>query len=77
MGGVAYVRENHRVIEGVLYDLDGTLFDHRGAAVEAVRQLADRLRPVMGRDELLEAWFTSAEQHMAEYLGGECSFVEQ
>jgi putative hydrolase of the HAD superfamily len=65
------------VIEGVLFDLDGTLFDHRGAAEEAVRQVADRFRPVIGRDELLGAWFTSEAQHMAEYLGGECSFVEQ
>jgi putative hydrolase of the HAD superfamily len=65
------------VIEGVLFDLDGTLFDHRGAAEKAVWQLADRFEPVIAREDVLVAWFSSEERHMAEYLRDECTFAEQ
>jgi FMN phosphatase YigB (HAD superfamily) len=51
------VRKNGRVIDGVLFDLDGTLFDHRGAAKRGVRQLADRFNPVIALEEFLVAWF--------------------
>lgn len=65
------------MIEGVLFDLDGTLFDHRGAAEEAVRQLADRFDLVSAREDFLVAWFSSEELHMAEYLRSECTFADQ
>jgi HAD superfamily hydrolase (TIGR01549 family) len=75
--GVQPARENRRVIEGVLFDLDGTLFDHRGAAEMAVERMADRFHPVIAREDFLDAWFNSEELHMKEYLNGECSFAEQ
>ena len=65
------------MIEGVLFDLDGTLFDHQGAAEQAARQLADRFDPVIPHDHFLVAWFNSEELHMAEYLRAECTFAEQ
>ena len=61
----------------MLFDLDGTLFDHRSAAEQAVRQLADRFNPVIAREEFPVAWFNSEELHMAEYLRGECTRAEQ
>lgn len=70
-------RDNERVIEGVLFDLDGTLFDHRGAAEQAALGLADRFHPVIAREDFLAAWFESEDLHMAEYLRGECTFAEQ
>jgi putative hydrolase of the HAD superfamily len=65
------------VIEGVLFDLDGTLFDHRGAAEQAVLGLADRFNPAIAPEEFLAVWFNSEDLHMAEYLRGECTFAEQ
>lgn len=61
-------RKNGRVIEAVLFDLDGTLFDHRGAAEQAARRLADRFDSVVPHEDFLAAWFSSEELRMAEYL---------
>ena len=65
------------MIQGVLFDLDGTLFDHREAAEQAVRKLGGRFSPLIRPEELIDAWFISEELHMSEYLAGECSFIEQ
>jgi putative hydrolase of the HAD superfamily len=65
------------VIEGVLFDLDGTLFDHRGAAEQAALGLADRFNSAIAPEECLAVWFNSEDLHMAGYLRGECTFAEQ
>jgi putative hydrolase of the HAD superfamily len=66
------------VIDAVLFDLDGTLVDHRGAAARAVKQMVSRFHaPGRSESELLGAWWASEDVHMAEYLDGECSFDEQ
>ena len=66
------------MIDAVLFDLDGTLVDHRGAAARAVKQMVSRFHaPGRSESELLGAWWASEDVHMAEYLDGECSFDEQ
>jgi len=67
-------------IECVLFDLDGTLLDHRGSASAALnvalaRWVDGRLDP----DEatLERTWFELEALHMATYLRGDCSFEEQ
>jgi putative hydrolase of the HAD superfamily len=66
------------VIDAVLFDLDDTLVNHRGAAAQAVKQMVSRFSaPGRSESELLVAWSASEGVHMAEYLNGECSFDEQ
>ncbi len=66
------------MIDAVLFDLDGTLVDHRGAAAQAVKQMVSRFSaPGRSQAELLDSWSASEDVHMAEYLNGECTFDEQ
>lgn len=51
-------------IGAVLFDLDDTLFDHRGAAAAGV-----------GGD--VDLWFALEEEHYHRYLAGELGFQEQ
>ena len=61
----------------MLFDLDGTLFDHRGAAERGLRIWLDGL----GLDGLLEEhvdrWFTLETLHHERFQRGEISHVEQ
>lgn len=64
--------------ELIVFDLDGTLVDHRGAALTAIGEL---VRPYTGAalpaHDLVRRWWTLERRHMEEYLAGRCSFDEQ
>ena len=63
-------------VRAVLFDLDGTLFDHAGAAIEALRVWL----PAVGvepSDDALSRWFASEELHVAEWRAGRASWAEQ
>lgn len=63
----------------VLFDLDGTLFDHVGAVHDAVLHLLDRLRATLDVtvDEALACWRAAEVRWFPRYLAGELSFTEQ
>ena len=63
----------------VLFDLDGTLIDHRAAAAGALRtslRYSGSIDPVELADLELR-WFSLERSHMDVFLAGECTFVEQ
>jgi HAD superfamily hydrolase (TIGR01549 family) len=61
-----------------LFDLDGTLVDHRGAALTAIRQVVQSGASIrLPAGELVERWWVLERAHMRHYLDGECSFAEQ
>ncbi len=65
-----------QAISAVLFDLDGTLFDHDGSARQGVQGLVASL----GREltpELADAWFAAEDRHVATWLAGDCSWTEQ
>ena len=66
-----------RPVSGVLFDLDDTLFDHRGAAERGLRVWLAGL----GLDGLLEdhveRWFALEAFHHERFQRGEISHVEQ
>jgi HAD superfamily hydrolase (TIGR01549 family) len=70
--------KNLTVIEAILFDLDGTLVDHRQAVLEAVSQViaafpgAETPPSVLG-----DTWWDLERTHMKRYLTGQCSFAEQ
>lgn len=58
------------------FDLDGTLFDHQGAATSAVEQLMTDL----GHETTparVAAWFEIEARHFERWRAGDISFVEQ
>ncbi len=63
----------------VLFDLDGTLIDHRAAAAIALRTSlgrpgqADSAEPA----NLEVRWFSLERSHMDAFLAGKCTFAEQ
>ncbi|WP_206447640.1 HAD-IA family hydrolase [Agrococcus sp. KRD186] len=62
--------------QAVGFDLDGTLFDHRGSAAIAVRQFTIDL----GReptDRLVAVWFDIEAEHFEHWRTGSISFGEQ
>lgn len=65
-------------INGILFDLDDTLFDHVGASRTAVLTYAASL-PDWTRDEsaTLDHWFAMEDEHFARYLAGELTIQEQ
>ncbi|GAB2971491.1 HAD family hydrolase [Nocardioides montaniterrae] len=69
-----------RAIRGVLFDLDDTLVDHRGAADRGVRSwlgglgLADSPADL---DELVERWFALEARHYERAQRREISYAEQ
>ena len=65
-----------RVIEGVLFDLDGHCLTIE-VPPKRRRQLADPFDLVIACEDFLVAWFSSEELHMAEYMRGECTFADQ
>ncbi len=63
-------------VHTVLFDLDGTLLDHRGSVTTALHQWL----PTLGVDasaEVIEAWFTAEERHFPAWRRGEIPFAEQ
>jgi hypothetical protein len=70
--------DDHVVTDLVLFDLDGTLVDHRNAVLTAIRQIVQGAEnAVLPADELVELWWDLERRHMREYLAGDCSFAEQ
>ncbi|WP_188193777.1 HAD family hydrolase [Nonomuraea sp. SYSU D8015] len=66
------------MIKGVLFDLDGTLLDHRGAADAAITAWLSARCP--GHPRLAEApelWERLEVPHLAMWQRGECSVEEQ
>jgi len=62
----------------ILFDLDGTLFDHDTAEQAAARRLYETLTvPPMPLDAFLAEWTVALERHFARYLAGEVSFQGQ
>lgn len=63
-------------LRAVGFDLDGTLFDHRSAAVEAVRELMTELgyEPTPDR---VSAWFDLEAEHFESWRAGVVTFNEQ
>jgi putative hydrolase of the HAD superfamily len=66
-------------IAAVLFDLDGTLVDHRSAVAAAFFTWLSGLCPesLDRQDELFREWWALERRHMQEYLSGACSFAEQ
>jgi putative hydrolase of the HAD superfamily len=63
-------------LAAVIFDLDDTLFDHRGAAIAGVRGwLADIGAEATG--ELVDLWFDAEERHVSAWHRGEVGFAEQ
>lgn len=68
------------MVRGILFDIDGTLLDHVSAERAAVQSLYSSIREWPQRpsaEEFVEVWHGEAERHMALYLAGELTFVEQ
>ena len=66
------------MINGILFDLDGTLLDHRTAADTAIGAWVSERAP--GHPRLGEAaalWAALEEPHLAAWHAGECSWEEQ
>lgn len=63
--------------EAVLFDLDDTLLDHRGAAKDALRAWAVQAGLTMAADELATAWQLHERHYYDRYQRGELSKTEQ
>ncbi|MDT3329190.1 HAD family hydrolase [Microbacterium sp. KSW-18] len=64
------------MIRAVGFDLDGTLFDHRGAAeTSAARFLASRGAAVT--PAAVDAWFAAEATHFERWRSGRIDFAEQ
>lgn len=64
--------------KGLLFDLDGTLLDHRAAANAAITAWLEARAP--GHPRLAEAaasWEALEEPHLAAWHAGECTWQEQ
>ena len=60
----------------VIFDLDGTLFDHRRSATGAVTAWLSELGAVAD-DHLLTRWFALEDRHFVTWSTGGIDFVEQ
>ncbi|MFC4121047.1 HAD family hydrolase [Nonomuraea zeae] len=66
------------MIRGILFDLDDTLFDHRGAADAAITSWASAYFPGHARlGEVAALWAGLEIPYMAMWQAGECSMEEQ
>jgi putative hydrolase of the HAD superfamily len=65
-------------VKGVLFDLDGTLLDHRGAADAAITAWMTAYSPGHPRlDEVPALWAALEGPHLAMWQAGECTVQEQ
>jgi putative hydrolase of the HAD superfamily len=64
------------VTGGVLFDLDGTLFDHRSAAERGVRAWLASLGLDAEVEELVDRWFALETLHHERFQRGEITHVE-
>lgn len=67
-------------VDGVLFDIDDTLVDTRGAFTAALSEVARTYLPHLGRQrhpEVLAAWRADANGHYARYTRGETGYAEQ
>jgi 2-haloalkanoic acid dehalogenase type II len=66
------------VIDLILFDLDGTLIDHRAAMLAAIEQIVHNpAAALLPPDDLVATWWDLERAHMRQYLSGDCSFAEQ
>ncbi|NRQ39722.1 HAD family hydrolase [Nonomuraea sp. NN258] len=66
------------MITAILFDLDGTLFDHRAAADTAITGWVSRHAPAHPRlGEAAALWESLEIPHLAAWHAGECSWQEQ
>ncbi len=73
---MASLSQVHSPVAAVIFDLDGTLFDHQDAATRGVAGLTEQLG-VQFTTELGAAWFAAEERHVQSWLSGTCSWREQ
>ncbi|WP_456847424.1 HAD family hydrolase [Cellulomonas sp. P5_C6] len=69
-----------RQLDGVLFDIDDTLVDTRGAFVHALSGVARRYLPDLPEDrhgELVTVWRADVGGHYAAYTRGEVGYTEQ
>ena len=64
------------MIRAIGFDLDGTLFDHRGAARRGVADFLTA-RGVTVTDVVVNAWFESESEHFERWRRGLIDFAEQ
>jgi putative hydrolase of the HAD superfamily len=67
-------------VDGVLFDIDDTLVDTRGAFAEALAAVAAAHLPHVDQDryaELLAFWRADASGHYARYVSGEVAYRTQ
>ena len=66
------------MIKAVVFDLDGTLFDHAGAALAGLRAWAQTLGPTsLAPDEVEAVWFALEDRHYQGYLDGRLTHLGQ
>lgn len=66
------------MIRAILFDLDETLFDHRGAVAYAATAWTESVSP--GHELLMETpalWLDLEDKHLPAWHAGDCSFAEQ
>jgi putative hydrolase of the HAD superfamily len=66
-----------RPVTGVLFDLDDTLVDHRGAVERGLRVWLAGLGLGDGLEEHVDRWFTLEAFHYPRFVRAEISHVEQ
>src|ERR1035437_6788001 len=64
------------MVSAVVFDLDGTLFDHSSSARRGLRQWLAGLDVVL-TNELASAWFEAEERHVTSWREGVVSWDEQ
>ncbi len=63
-------------ITAVVFDLDGTLFDHHSSARRGLAAWLSRVN-VEPTEELIEAWFDAEERHISAWRNGLVSWAHQ
>ena len=64
------------VVSAVVFDLDGTLFDHVASARAGLRSWLSGLG-ILATNDLETAWFEAEERHIAAWRSGEITWEEQ
>ncbi|WP_433501212.1 HAD family hydrolase [Sphaerimonospora sp. CA-214678] len=66
------------MIRSILFDLDETLFDHRGAVAHGVTRWTESVAPDHEPPpETLTLWRELEDKHLPAWHSGECTFEEQ